>query len=560
MMARNWLFGSFFLGGFECSTHLTFDGHRMDLAAVTRHVAQAWEDYLLCRAAGIRAVREAARWPLIDCKGALDLGEVRRLARLGREAGLTLIWDLMHYGYPDDLDPFTRELEFRERFTAYARAVAAVVREETLGATYFTPINEISYCAWAAGDVGYMAPFGRGRGGEYKRILVRAAIAATDEVWEIDPEANIVNADPLIRVHPPENRPDLQPQADHFNEHIVNEAFDLLAGRLEPELGGSRAYLGMVGLNYYSCNQWTIATPEQPQRFLGLDEPKWVPLHKLLAAVAERYGGPLVIAETGALGDDRPGWLAYLAREARRALERGVDLQGICLYPIITSPDWEDPTAFFEGGLFDVVPEPDGSLRRILVEPVAAALRDGQARLDPGNLPTAPLTAEPSLSLEAHVEVIRPFERARFKPDNFSYQTLLAGESLLVELYGVGPGASIPQHRHEATEHVLTVVSGEAHVWVDGRPVLLRQGETLLVPAGLLHGIANPSIDRLVVQQVSGPKPWDARFGGPHPTSWGDSPRLRCSPRSAGRVRAGSDAAPGMGRFLGCLPEPARER
>jgi quercetin dioxygenase-like cupin family protein len=521
MMVRNWLFGSLFLGGFECSTHMTPEGHRMDLAAVTRHVAQAREDYLLCRAAGIRAVREAARWPMIDREGTLDLGEVRRLARLGRETGLVLIWDLMHYGYPDDLDPFARELEFRERFTSYARAVADNVREETPGALYFTPINEISYSAWAGGDVGYMAPFGRGRGGEYKRILVRAAIAATDAIWEIDPDAAIVNADPLIRIHPPEGRPDLEPHADHFNEHIVHEAFDLLAGRIEPELGGSRTYLGIVGLNYYSCNQWTIPTPEQPQRFLGQDDPNWVPLRALLAAVAERYGGPLVIAETGALGGDRPAWIADLAREVSCALERGIDLQGICLYPIITSPDWEDPTAFFEGGLFDVLPEPDGNLRRILAKPVAAALRDAQATLDPENLPGGLLAATPPSAMVPNVEVIRPLERVRFKPDNFSYQTLFAGESLLVELYGIGPGASIPPHRHESTEHVLTVVSGEAQVWLGGTPLLLRQGDTLLVPAGNLHGIANRSTERLVVQQVSGPKPWDARFGGPHPAHWG---------------------------------------
>jgi mannose-6-phosphate isomerase-like protein (cupin superfamily) len=328
-----------------------------------------------------------------------------------------------------------------------------------------------------------------------------------------------MNVDPLIRVHPPAGRPDLQTQADHFNECVVNEAFDLLAGRIEPELGGSREHLGIVGLNYYACNQWTIATPEQPQRFLSLHDPEWVPLHVLLARVEERYGGPLVIAETGCLGWDRPGWLTYLAGETKRALKGGGNLQGICLYPIITAPDWEDPTAFFEGGLFDLAPQPDGRLERVLVRPMAAALRAAQAVLDPENLPTEPLAAEPPPSPPASpVEVIRPLERVRFKPDNFSYQTLLAGESLLVELYGLEPGASVSAHRHEATEHVLTVVSGEARVWVGSHWLPLRQGETLLVPAGLHHGIANMGTERLVVQQISGPKPWDARFAGPFPS------------------------------------------
>jgi hypothetical protein len=128
-MSGPWLFASFFLGGFECSTHVTVEGRRLDIVAATQHDKLAREDYRLCRSAGIHAVREAARWPLIDRTGLLDLDRVRELARIGREEGIAQIWDLMHYGYPDDLDPFTPA--FRERFVAYARAVAQVIRAET---------------------------------------------------------------------------------------------------------------------------------------------------------------------------------------------------------------------------------------------------------------------------------------------------------------------------------------------------------------------------------------------------------------------------------------------
>jgi hypothetical protein len=84
---RGRLFPSFFLGGFECSTHRTPEGRRLDVVASTQHDVLAREDYALCRAVGPRAVREAARWPRLDRGGALDLAEVRRLARLGRAAG-----------------------------------------------------------------------------------------------------------------------------------------------------------------------------------------------------------------------------------------------------------------------------------------------------------------------------------------------------------------------------------------------------------------------------------------------------------------------------------------
>lgn len=165
-MKRTWRFGSLFLGGFECSTHLTAEGHRLDVVAATQHDSLAREDYALCRSVGIKAVREAARWPIADRAGTVDLADIRHLARLGRAAGLVQIWDLMHYGYPDDLDPLADPSAFAGRLAAFARGVATVVREESAGPTYYTPINEISYNAWAAGEIAYMAPFARDRGGE----------------------------------------------------------------------------------------------------------------------------------------------------------------------------------------------------------------------------------------------------------------------------------------------------------------------------------------------------------------------------------------------------------
>jgi len=511
------LFRSFFLGGFECSTHRTTEGQRLDVIAATQHDVQARQDYELCRQEGILAVRESARWPILDRAGTIDLEYVRRLARHARAAGIGQVWDLMHYGYPDDVDLFSPA--FVDRFAAFARAVAAVVRDETDGPIFFTPVNEISYNAWAAGEVGYMAPFRQGEGAAVKRALVRAAIAGAEAIWDVDPEARMLAVEPLVRLHAPAGRPDLQAQADDFNENVVTEAFDLLAGRREPELGGSRAHLGIVGLNYYSGNQWTISLPDEPQRSLDWDDPDWVPLSELLLAVERRYGGPLVLAETGSSGESRAGWIDFLAREAARALELGVDLQGICLYPIVTSPDWEDPTAFFDGGLFDLSPRPDGRLERVLAHPVAAALRAAQATLDPENVPPGELGPGPDASPDAPLQLVRPAERARFKADNFACETVVAAESLTVELLCLGPGGEVPAHRHEETEHILTVVSGRARIRIGSRHVEVAEGESVVSPAGVYHGVKNVTGARLIVQQVSAPKPWDARFAGPHPSA-----------------------------------------
>ena len=159
----------------------------------------------------------------------------------------------------------------------------------------------------------------------------------------------------------------------------------------------------------------------------------------------------------------------------------------------------------------------DGRLERVLAVPAARALRAAQARLDPDNMPTAPLAPEPPPQPAPPVRVVRPVAQVRFKADNFSYQTLAAGDSLVVELYGLQPGASLGLHRHQDTEHVLTILAGAGKLWLGERCLPLAPGDTALIPAGVYHSIENDSPAPIVVQQVSAPKPWDARFGGPHP-------------------------------------------
>lgn len=517
--ARDWLFGSFFFGGFECSQHLTVEGRRLDIIAATQHDRLAAEDYGLARSVGMRAVREAVRWPFVDRGAALDLSELPRLARLGAEAGVLQVWDLMHYGYPDDLDPFGAA--FADRFAAYAGAVARTLRDATDAPLWFTPINEASYYAWAAGDAGYMAPYARGRGGELKRALARASIAACEAIWAADPSARMLNVDPLVRMHAPADRPDLQSDADAFNQRYAFEAFDLLAGRIEPELGGSPRCLGVVGLNYYAGNQWTLATPDQPSVSLEIEDRRWVPLKVMLAELGERYGAPMVIAETGASGEGRAGWLRYLTGQMAEALEAGCDLQGCCLYPLITSPDWEDPTAFFNGGLFDVEPRVDGVLERALAPGYTAALREAQERIDPANaLAVAPPPLPPTP--DRGTEAIRPLASVRTKDDNFAFDTLAAGEHLTLERYVLLPGKGVPPHRHADAEHLVTVLEGQAVVRLGERRVPLGPLESVLVPAQTYYVIENAGPETLVVQQVTTPKVWDARFNGPHPAEWAE--------------------------------------
>lgn len=65
----------------------------------------------------------------------------------------------------------------------------------------------------------------------------------------------------------------------------------------------------------------------------------------------------------------------------------------------------------------------------------------------------------------------------------------------------IAPGTGAPTHHHPV-EEVLTILSGEAEVWVDERRFPLRQGQSTIVPAGCKHGFTNTGSGILYVHAV----------------------------------------------------------
>jgi hypothetical protein len=129
--------------------------------------------------------------------------------------------------------------------------------------------------------------------------LVRAAIAATRAIKHVDPQAKFVCAEPLIHVAAAPDAPQDVPAAEH-KRLSQYESIDLLTGRLEPELGGSRDLLDLIGVNFYPDNQWYLYGSTIP-----LGHYAYRPLHHMLAEAHARYDRPLFIAETGAEGTAR---------------------------------------------------------------------------------------------------------------------------------------------------------------------------------------------------------------------------------------------------------------
>jgi hypothetical protein len=225
-------------------------------------------------------------------------------------------------------------------------------------------VNEISFWSWAGGDTAHLDPYATGRGFELKTQLVRASLAAVDAVWSVAPQARILHTDPTVRVVPDPDRPEEWAEAEGYHQAQF-QAWDMIAGRLWPQLGGDGRYLGALGVNYYPYNQWIYKGPS-----LQPGHPLHRPFREILADLHARYGRPLVIAETGAQGDDRAAWLATVGEEVRAAMHAGVPVQGICLYPILDYPGWTDDR-HCPVGLWGY-PEPDGE--REIYPPLAREL------------------------------------------------------------------------------------------------------------------------------------------------------------------------------------------
>jgi beta-glucosidase/6-phospho-beta-glucosidase/beta-galactosidase len=363
------LFASFFMGGFECSTHRLRSGRRLDEIAATQHDRFVVEDYLRLQSQGMRTARDGIRWHLIEkVEGDYDFSSVLPMIQAAQKTRTQVIWDLCHYGWPDWLDIF--KPQFIESFRSLAKEFARVWKSETDEVLFVSPINEISFFSWASGQVAVLNPFGRRHGNQLKEQLVRASIAAAEELWAVDSRTRLTQIDPLINVVPASAKNSRQVKAAEAYRLAQYEAWDMLAGRSKPHLGGAEKYLDILGGNYYVHNQWVFGGS-----FITSEDPRYRPFREMLQELYQRYKRPIFIAETGIEDDLRPSWFRYVCEEALAAIERGVPIEGICLYPVVNHPGWDDDRHCYNG-LWDYA-NPNGE--RAIYQPLADELQRQRA-------------------------------------------------------------------------------------------------------------------------------------------------------------------------------------
>lgn len=372
----------FWMGGFEGADHINMHGQALDMNALSGHIELLEEDYSRMSQLQLGTVRESVGWRIcsehVGTDQRYNFGRLRRMAAAAERHGLRVQWTLMHYGLPADVQ--LTGADFVARFAEFAALAAREIRRVRSVPSVYTPINEIGFLAWAYTRAHLI---GARQGGDALELdgfdvkcrLVSAALAAVAAIRREDPGATFLQVEPLIHVTTAADRPDLAEGAAIFTQYQW-QAWDLMLGRLRPELGGSENAVDLIGVNHYHDSQWELPTG-QPLQWNPPD-PRRRALADLLHETWQRYDRPLLVAETSHVGAGRVAWLDMVAKQALQASARAVPLQGICLYPVADRPDWNDGTHWHRCGLWDCGEGADARLQRRPVTAYLNALRSHQ--------------------------------------------------------------------------------------------------------------------------------------------------------------------------------------
>jgi beta-glucosidase len=318
------------------------------------------EDLALARELGVQAIRWGIPWYRVEPRpGQFDWGWTdKALPYIAEELGIKVILDLMHYGTPLWLERSFVAPDYPRRVAAYAGAVA----ERYRGLIHsYTPLNEPLVNADYCGRRGVWPPYLRGDRG-YLGVMInlaRGMLATADALAAADPGAPLVHVEAagLGRVA----HEALRPIADEEQLRRFL-ALDLITGRVTAdhglfpwllrngvsvtdlrELAARPLALDLLGLNFYP--QWST-------RRYGLDragrladtaaEQDGAGFAELIRLYHERYGAPIMITETSAMGDHelRSSWLQASLAAIKGLRAQGVPVLGYTWFPLFTMVDW----------------------------------------------------------------------------------------------------------------------------------------------------------------------------------------------------------------------------
>jgi quercetin dioxygenase-like cupin family protein len=98
-------------------------------------------------------------------------------------------------------------------------------------------------------------------------------------------------------------------------------------------------------------------------------------------------------------------------------------------------------------------------------------------------------------------------DQKRFSSEKMQKVALFDSPHLFYDLYCLEPGQEQKVHSHEGSDKVYLALEGEPSVRVGEETSPLSPGEAVIAPAGLDHGVSNPSDQRAVLLVVMAPRP-----------------------------------------------------
>lgn len=401
------------------------DGNRraLDEFALTGHDDQWREDFLLAADLGINCMRYGMPWPRIEASpGVFDFSALRTRLEFLATLGITPILDLIHYGTPAWMKDGIGDPQFPDALDRYAQATAS-----NLGGLvrHFTPYNEPQVAAAQSGALGIWPPYASDAQ-EYARIGVRVAralVLASRTLRANLPGCRLISAESINWSLADTLLPDLAARGaldEDLRVAVGSFPASHAYGKVPPEHAWS-ARLASLGVPRADLD-WLHANA-QPPDILGYNHypdivdfpggPDFtrggsVPLDAAADEAASRveqglrrardyFGRDVYLTETSA-GLDPAARAAYamaLGRMVGRLRAQAFPLVGMNWWPLIEAVRFEyrdevsEPLGAFlvpgewNNGLYDLVAEPDGRLRRVPTVAVTAYRNLAQALRQP---------------------------------------------------------------------------------------------------------------------------------------------------------------------------------
>ena len=148
------MFRSFWMAGFEGADHVNSSNCALSMNDSNQHWQRLESDYALLSQFGIRTVRESIGWRITEAQGGEGFKRLRHQAELATRNGIEVIWTLMQYGWPADIELLSSALV--DRFAACSERVARALRTVSGTTRFYQPVNEISFLSWALSSTGLM--------------------------------------------------------------------------------------------------------------------------------------------------------------------------------------------------------------------------------------------------------------------------------------------------------------------------------------------------------------------------------------------------------------------